>query len=53
MKKVRANHKKGEAELLTEEPVNEAGLRQAVEETGYRVLSVSSAPYVKKGLFGW
>jgi copper chaperone CopZ len=53
VKKVRASHKKGMAELLTEEPVSEAAVRKSVEETGYRVLDVSSEPYVKKGLFGW
>ena len=53
VKKVRASHKKGEAEILTEGVVDEAALRQAIEATGYRVLSVTSQPYVKKGLFGW
>ena len=53
VKKIRASHKNGEAELLTQEPVDEKTLRQAVEATGYRVVSVKSEPYVKKGLFGW
>ena len=52
-KKLRASHKTGTAELLTEQTPDEAGLRSAVEATGYRVLSVRSEPYQKRGLFGW
>ena len=52
-KKLRASHKNGTAELLTEQTPDEAGLRSAVEATGYRVLNIKSEPYQKRGLFGW
>ncbi len=53
VKKVTSSHKKGEAEILTEDPIDEAALRSAIGATGYRVLSVESGPYEKKGLFGF
>lgn len=51
VKKVTSSHSKGETVILTEAPVDEAAVRAAVEETGYRVLSFESKPYEKKGLF--
>ncbi len=52
VRKVSSSHTKGETVLVTEEAVDEQALRKAVEATGYRVLSVSAAPYEKKGFFG-
>ena len=52
VKKVSASHTKGEATLLSEQPIEEKVLREAVEETGYRVGEITSAPYEKKGLLG-
>lgn len=58
-KKLRASHKTGTVELLTEQIPDEASLCGAVEATGYRVLRVESEPYQKRGvrrlrgLFGW
>lgn len=52
VKKVTSSHSKGETVILSEEPVGEAELREAVESSGYRVLSVTSEEYRKKGLFG-
>lgn len=51
VKKITSSHSKGETVILTETPVDEAAVRAAVEETGYRVLSFESKPYEKKGLF--
>lgn len=51
-KKVSASHTKNEATFLTEEPVEEETLKNAIEETGYHYVSMSSEPYEKKGLFG-
>lgn len=51
-KKVAASRSKKEASFLTEEPVNTEMLRSAIDATGYTCLSVESAPYEKKGLFG-
>ena len=51
-KKVIASRSKGEASLMTEEVVDADALKAAIEATGYSCLSVESAPYEKKGLFG-
>ncbi len=51
-KKVTASHKRGEASFLTDTPVNETDLKNAVAATGYTCLSAESGPYEKKGLFG-
>lgn len=52
VKKVTSSHAKGESVVISEEPLDEAKLHEALDPTGYRVLSVQSEPYVKKGLFG-
>ena len=52
-KKVSAARSRGEATFLTEEAVDEAGLKAAIDATGYTCLGVTSAPYEKKGWFGW
>lgn len=49
-KKVKSSHTKGIATFLAEE-VDEAKLVQAIAETGYTALEVSSEEYKKKGLF--
>ena len=51
-KKVTASRSRKEASFLTDEAVDTAGLKAAVEATGYTCLDVSSAPYEKRGLFG-
>lgn len=52
VRKVTSSHKKGECVIISEEPLDEETLRSAIGATGYRVLGVTSEPYVKKGLFG-
>lgn len=52
-KKVTASRGKKEASFLTEEPVDTAGLKAAVDATGYTCLGIESAPCEKKGFFGW
>ena len=52
-KKVSASRGRGEASFLTEEAVDEACLKAAIDATGYSCLGVESAPYEKKGWFGW
>lgn len=51
-KKVAASRSKKEASFLTEEPVNTEMLKSAIDATGYTCLSIESAPFEKKGLFG-
>ena len=53
VKKVTSSHKKGETVILTEQPVEEQAVRDALADTGYDVTAVASHPYQKKGLFGF
>ncbi len=53
VKKVNSSYKKGIAEILSEEGISEEKLKEALDPTGYRVLSVSNEEYKKKGLFGF
>jgi copper chaperone CopZ len=54
VKKVTSSHSKGTTEILTEAPLDEEKLKGAIEETGYRVLGISTELYEKKkfSLFG-
>ncbi len=49
-KKVKSSHTKGTATFIAEE-IDEAKLIQAIAETGYTALGVTSEQYKKKGLF--
>ena len=51
-KKVTASRSKGEASFISEESVAPDVLKTAIDATGYACLSVESAPYRKRGLFG-
>lgn len=51
VKKVTSSHKKGQTVILSEEGVTKEQLESALEGTGYKVLSVSTEDYVKKGFF--
>ena len=51
-KKVTASRRKKEASFLTEENVDAAALKAAIDATGYDCQSVEVAEYEKKGLFG-
>ena len=52
VKKVTASHSKGQAVILSEQALDEAALRAAIDATGYEAGSVTSHPQEKKGLFG-
>ena len=54
IKKVASSHSKGETEIISESPLDEQALRDAIGRTGYKVLEVKTAPYEKKrfSLFG-
>ena len=51
VKKVTSSHSKGQIVILTEQDIDEQQLREKIEKTGYRLISVSKAPYEKKGIF--
>ena len=51
-KKVAVSRSRKEATFLTEETVDPARLKTAIDATGYFCLSVTAEPCEKKGLFG-
>jgi copper chaperone CopZ len=51
VKKVTSSHRKGQTVILTEQDIDEDALRTIIDKTGYKVVSVTKEPYVKKGLF--
>lgn len=54
VKKVTSSHSKRRTEIVSENEISEAELKKVVESTGYKLVSIKSEPYVKKGfsLFG-
>lgn len=52
VKKVTSSHTKKQTVILVEEDIPEHELKDVVAKAGYDVVSVSSEPYEKKGLFG-
>ena len=54
VKKVTASHSKGRAVILSEQPLDEAALRAAIDATGYETGAISARTQAeKKGLFGF
>jgi len=53
VKKVKASHKTGLLEIVSEKNIEKDDLERSLANTGYKVLDVSNKPYVKKGLFGF
>ncbi len=51
VKKVSSSHKKGQTEIISEKPLDEARLRDTIGRTGYRLTAVSAEPYERKHLF--
>ncbi len=51
-KKVKSSHKKGETVIISEDNLDEQALREAIKNTGYDLMDMTSEPYEKKGLFG-
>ena len=48
VKKVSSSHTHGETIILTEGTPDSEKIRKAIDETGYTVLSINSAPYIEK-----
>ncbi len=53
VKKVSASHSKGEADIISEEPIDEAKLRETITKAGYDFVSMTSKPYEKHALFAF
>ena len=51
VKKVSSSHKKGETVIISEGEITAEQLAAALDGSGYKVLSLQSEPYEKKGLF--
>ena len=51
VKKVKASHKTGTAEIISENALDREKLEKAIAQTGYEVEAYSSEPYEKKSLF--
>ena len=53
VEKVTSSHTKGETVILSEQPLDQQALRDAIAATGYEVKAVDAHPYEKKGLFSF
>lgn len=53
VKKVTSSHSKGQTVILTEQDIDEAEVRKAIDATGYTVTAFAKEPYEKKGLFSF
>ncbi len=51
VKKVESSHKKGETIIISEEPLSEDKIKEAIKSTGYTLGEIVSEPYEKNGLF--
>ena len=51
VKKTSSSYSKGQSEVIAEDTVDTDRLRAEVEQTGYKVLSISAVPYEKQGFF--
>ena len=50
VKKVTSSHEKGRTEILSDAPLDEAALRDALTAAGYTVTAVRTEPYERRGL---
>lgn len=53
VKKVTSSHTKNQTVIISENEIDENQLRKAIDKTGYKLLSVQSEPYKRKGLFSF
>ena len=53
VKKVASSHTKGQTVIQSEQALDKAKLRDAIDATGYEVKGISSKPYEKKGFFSF
>lgn len=52
VKKVSSSHTKGQTVIQSQEALDQAQLRQVINDTGYKALDVVSRPVEKRGLLG-
>jgi copper chaperone CopZ len=51
VKKVTSSHTKKQTVILAEQEIDEAKLKEVINQTGYTAVSVETKPFEKKGLF--
>ena len=51
VKKVKSSHAKGRTEVVAEDSVNTALIKEAIAKQGYGVGRIETQPYEKHGLF--
>lgn len=51
VKKVSSSHSKGITEIISETAIDEEKLRDVIGKTGYKLISIKTEEYIKKGLF--
>ena len=51
VKKVSSSHTKKQTVILANDTIDEEAIRNVIDNTGYKALSVHSESYKKKGLF--
>ncbi len=49
VKKVTSSHRKGTTEILSEKPLDQTALAEAIAKTGYHLKGITAGPYEKKG----
>ncbi len=52
VKKTSSSHSQNMTVIISKEPLDENALRETIDKTGYKLISIKSEPYEKKGLFG-
>jgi copper chaperone CopZ len=53
VEKVKSSHSKGQTVIVSEEPLDQAALRAAIDATGYDCGDIESEEVRKRGLFGF
>lgn len=53
VKKVTSSHTKKETVIISEKEISRQQIEETINPTGYKVMSVSSEPYNKKGLYSF
>ena len=52
VKKVSSSHSKNETVIISDTEIDQNRLRDVIDSTGYKLMSIASTPYEKKGLLG-
>jgi copper chaperone CopZ len=53
VKKVTSSHTKNETVIISENGIDEGKLRDVIDKTGYKVITLDEQPYEKKGLLSF